>query len=278
MKLAWAYKRALSIASLAVIAGGCVEPFDGSVVQMTLTGFRSPCELIRSQNLVLPQDWKPCTGNPAEDRLLFHYEIWATVDRTALFRLESFNVQTALLIDEQIALEQQGALLSDGTPFQISDRAYDSLSAEEQKALREQMAVPTNVYGITSYSDSRFGADGKTLSSSLYVGNYQNLQLPRNGLYFGQVNGPPPGGGALNVGGATLRTTVALSEADSVMITIEQGAVNRSPLTPSNLVIVEGSPRESPRGVLNVDARGPVGAGLAASFGFYHGLDEREFF
>lgn len=262
-------------------AGGCIEPFRGTYVHMDLVGIRSPCEMMRILALTAPEGWQACPadGNPAAGRLVHHYELWGTIARTSVVQLTHFTVQPATLFDEQLELERQGARLPDGKAFRMAGPgAFDALSESEQALVRARMQQASAVNVITSYSAERFAGDGATLLPSLYLGNFRELSQPHGGTYFGQVQGPPIGGGASVVGGAVIRFPVALYDLDALTLTIEDGPVDRRPSTPSGLIVVAGPAQAVARGLLNVAAANERRPEISATFGVYEHLDEESYF
>lgn len=267
-------------------AGGCIEPFDGTYVHMDLVGFRSPCEMMRVLALTPAEGWAqscPVPGAadvaPGEERLVHHYELWGTIARTSVVHLFSFTVQPATLLDEQLALEAQGARQPDGKPFRAAGPgAFADLPEEEQSLVRKRMQQASAVNAITSYSPTRFAADGVTLQRDLYVGNYRELSQPHAGIYYGQVQGPPIGGGSSVVGGAVIRFPVALYDLDGLTVTIEDDATDRPVKRPSSVVVVAGTAQATARGVVNVAAVNEKDAKVSASFGVYQRLDEESYF
>jgi hypothetical protein len=267
-------------------AGGCIEPFNGTYVHMDLVGIRSPCEMMLILALTPPEGWRgicPVDGAPGvapgDGRLVHHYELWGTIARTSVVQLTSFTVQPAALFDEQLELERQGARLSDGQPFRLAGPStFDALPESEQAVVKQRMQQAAAVNAISSYSPARFADDGKTLASTLYVGNYRELSQPHAGTYFGQVQGPPIGGGASVVGGAVLRFPVALYDLDGLALTIEDEPADRAAARPSGLVVVAGTAEALARGVLNVAAANDKKPEISASFGVYEHLDEESYF
>ena len=262
---------------VALCAVGCVEPNSGSYLQFNLLGFRAPCELLANAKVALPEGWPSCSGDPIKDRTLLHYELFATVDRRSLFRLLSFGVQRAVYPVEHEALERDKTPLPSGSAFQITDRPLAELSPQEQGRVRVAMSEANAVYAITSHTQERLGADGRLLPG-YYLGNQENLNQPRNGTFYGQVDGPPLGGGVFVVGGAIAIIPHALERLDSLMITIEHRRPDRQPATPSPLVVVAGPTTNAVRGTINAELGGVIDSSLSASFVAYPGLDRREFF
>jgi len=219
-----------------------------------------------------------------DDRVVHHYEIWATMDRSAVVNLGHFTVQRHLFTDEQIQFEKAGAKLPDGTAFRVvPGSAFSSLSKTRQQEARLQMDKAQEVYAITGYAPRKLQADGVTLHPDLYVGSHTQLTRPHNGTYYGQVQSKHPFGTG-TLGGGFMNVAPALEEMDTIFVTIEDGAPDRKVRKPSRLIYLQGSARRVARGVINVEATCPLDKKidhcktLSGSFAVQTSLDEEEYF
>lgn len=279
-----------------VVAGpaGCIEPFDGAHVQFTLSSaVASPCKMltrhakaIADAGLTVP---KACTGDLARDRFLYHYELWATVNQSAVVRLKSFTVQPHLVHDptdpkdftkyELFDLERQGVLLANGREFKIGmDVAFDDLSAEDQDEIKQRMVLVAPVLSITSFSTKKFaeGASNR-LHPDLFLGNPSQLTRPFNGTYLGAVEGFHPFGPA-KISGAEVKVEPTLEGLDSLWITIEHRDPDRSDPKPSPLVLLSGTTKQIRRGTVNVEAVSAWDQSVTASFAVFPSLGEEDHF
>lgn len=276
------------LASFSVLLLGCVDSFSGSWIQFDLTGVKSPCSIIMEKKLPAP---KPCTGDPLQDRFLYHYELWATVNRSASVYLASFTVQNHLFTDEQIKLEKDRKLLSDGKQFLIGeDKAYNEgycagqpscqeMTKTEREETYKRMKQAEEAWAIVGYSTEQFkpGTNNTMLHPDFYLGSYKQLTRPRNGTYYGQVHSRHPYG-ASTLGGASITVAPVLDKADSLWLTIESAAPNRPSPVPSDIVILRGSTRRAARDIINCDATSNLDSTLLATFSVQTRLGEEEYF
>lgn len=269
----------LLLAGVVVLTAGCIEPFEGSRLSFNLVGARPPCMAIKALDLQAPASWKgTCNGKEVDDRVVHHYEIWATLDRSAVVHLGHFTVQRHLFADEQIQFEKAGVRLPDGAAFRVVEGSpFASLPAAEQQEARAQMNKAQEVYAMTGYAPRKLQADGKTLHPDLYVGSHLQLTRPHNGTYYGQVQSKHPYGTG-TLGGGFMNVAPALERMDSIFVTIEDGAPDRKDRKPSGLIYLQGTARRVARGVINVEATSPHAKTISGSFAVQTGLDEEAYF
>jgi hypothetical protein len=263
------------------LLAGCIEPFEGSHVQFTLQGVLPPCQVLLLNKL--PGDVHCRKGGqaltPKEQRFVYHYEMWATVNRSATVYLMSFTVQPHLFPDEQLELDKQKVLLSSGDVFKVGgDRSYwDDMTDAERATTDTQMAKASGVYAITSFSFQQFEPDGGRLADPFYLGNHGQLSRSHNGTYYGQVQASHPFG-AITLSGASVRVAPNLKNLDSMWITIEREDPNRPDPQPNSLIYIQGSAAQTVRGVINVKATSPVDPNARAEFGVMPSLGEEDYF
>lgn len=265
-----------------VLLTGCVEPFSGSHIQLVMgRNVTSPCNAISSTGLVAPVK---CSGDEKKDRFLYHYELWATVRRSAIVYLASFTVQNQLQTDDQLQfelfkLERDGVLLSgeEDRPFKIGvERYFSELSKDEQSVALNKMHLVAPKLSVTSFSTKMF-QEGKKLHKDFYVGNYSQLTFARNGSYFGQILSTHPFGPG-TIGGGDIKVEASLADLDSLWVTIENKDPNRPKPKPSSLVYLRGTAYQVARGSYNVEANSPSDSTIDATFGVYSELGEEEYF
>jgi len=276
---------ALALIGCLTIAG-CIEPFEGSHIQFTLAGVPPPCQALLLHTPPLP-GWERCTdgGDPTkpltaeEQRFVYHYEMWATVRKSAAVYLMSFTVQQHLFPDEQRQLDKEKKLLNNGQVFKIGgDRSYwDDMNAVERTTVDTQMAKAAGVFAITSFSYDQFEADGKTMTKDFYLGNHGQLSRAHNGVYYGQVQSSHPYG-AVTLSGGSVRVAPNLEDLDSMWVTIELNDPNRPDPKPSSLIYLEGMAEQTVRGVINVQAASPVDPAARAAFGVTPSMGEEDYF
>ena len=264
---------------LALALAGCIEPFEGSRLSFNLVGARPPCQAMSALKLTAPAAWKgKCTGQEVEDRVVYHYEIWATLDRSAVVQLGHFTVQRHLFTAEQLQFEKDGVKLPDGAAFRIVEgSAFNSLSAAAQEEARLQMDRAQEVFAMTGYAPRKLEAGGKTLHPDLYVGSHLQLTRPHNGTYYGQVQSKHPYGTG-TLGGGFMNVAPSLDGLDAIFVTVEDGDPRRRDRKPSSLIYLQGTAREVARGVINVEATSPHSKTIAGSFAVQTNLDEEEYF
>lgn len=264
---------------------GCIEPFDGSHVQFTLAGVPPPCQALLLNDL---PGKERCTADgtatgtpltPEKQRFVYHYEMWATVEKSAAVYLMSFTVQPHLFPAEQLELDKQKKRLFNGKVFKVGgDRSYwDDMTAAERTTVDTQMAKAAGVHAITSFAYDEFQSDGVTMVEDFYLGNHGQLSRAHNGLYYGQVQSSHPYG-AVTLSGASVRVAPNLEDLDSMWVTIELDDPNRPDPKPSSLVYLQGMAKQTVQGVINVQATSPVDSAARAAFGVMPSMGEEEYF
>ena len=266
--------------------GGCVEPFSGSHLQVLLRGAAPPCEVITQYALKAPKPCRPGTSAEArmENRFLYHYAVWGTVNSSAVTHLASFNVQPQIIPDELLKLERDGAKTSLGEPIKAAHNArFVDMSPADQSHARSLMDRAAAVMAITSHGTRRFQAEaGKEtwLDPDFYVGGYIELMLPHNGTIYGHVEGKHPYGGGVFIGGAAFKAGAALKETvNSIVITIEPSEVGGAVRGPSEFVYLRGVPQAKTRGVISVDLSSPVDQNATGNVAIFPalGVDDEYF-
>lgn len=220
---------------------------------------------------------------PEDQRFVYHYEMWATVNKSAAVYLMSFTVQPHLFPCEEKELDKAGVTLASGRTFKIggqTDQAYDQMDDAEKRITDIQLAKASGVNVITSFSPWKYeNNDSGTnkLDPRFYLGNHRQLSLAVNGVYYGQINSSHPYA-SVTLGGATTTVEPNLANLDSMWITIERKPPDRPDPTPGKLVYLRGTAYEVTRGVINVEATSPYNAEAQAAFGVIPAQGEEGYF
>jgi hypothetical protein len=259
---------------------GCIEPFSGSHIQFVMgRDVTTPCDAISKYALSVPIK---CTTDEKQNRFLYHYELWATLRRSAAVYLTSFTVQRHLHLDktykyEIFKLEKDRVTLSSDRSFKIGlEQTFNELTKEEQKEHLARMDLASPVLSVTSFSTKMFAKDNK-LHKDFFLGNHFQLTQPHNGAYFGQILSSHPFG-PTTIGGGDLRVKENLTGLDSLWITIESGDPNRPNPKPSKTTYLSGTAVKVSRGTINVDAVSPYDSKVTATIGVFPALGEEEYF
>jgi hypothetical protein len=218
-----------------------------------------------------------------DSRFVYHYEMWATVNKSAAVYLFSFTVQPHLFPCEEKELDEAGVKLASGKTFKIggqSEITYDQMSDAEKSITDTQLAKAGGVNVITSFSHDKYENDDpgtNKLAPHFYLGNHRQLSLAVNGTYYGQINSSHPYA-SVTLGGATATVEPNLENLDSMWITIEFKPPDRPDPTPGKLVYLRGTAYEVTRGVINVEATSPYSSDAQAAFGVIPSQGEEGYF
>jgi len=217
------------LATLAVAcvapAAGCVEPFNGSDIEMTLANF-APSESVTQANLTPPAH---------------HYELWVTqndivvpvtafkvvpvVDFNDPCTIDYFGDQAGMGIREA-AMARRDAAVPDSTA---------ALGAADQ--LGRMMRLNSGVKAVVTYQPGNLKPDPSIATMApaerlaacnafikehpkYYVSNYRVMTSPAGGLFLGLIDGNDPDSGGF-IGGITIITDYNLGEAVEVFLTLE---------------------------------------------------------
>jgi hypothetical protein len=277
-----------------ILVTGCIQPFDGSHVEMLLgDAVLTPCEVISKYASTLKTKGitptVACTKDRAKDRFLYHYELWGTVKKSVIVRLASFTVQHHLINDptapkdytkyELFQLETAGVTLSTGRPLKIGfEKYFSEMTETEQTEAKERMLLIAPILSVTSFTTKMYSDEAnKVLDKSFFLGFQSQITRPFNGKYFGAVYSSNPFGTGY-IGGAELVVDARLDDLDSLWITIESDDPDRSNPTPSKLIYLTGTAEQTVRGTINVDAVSPWDTKATASFGVLTDLADEDYF
>jgi hypothetical protein len=267
---------------LVTTLGACVEPFDGSKLEILLRA-----------GVQVPGDEDPGSGRPPSDT---HYELYAVRDDSA-FLLHTFQVipvirqaEPCFMEDEQarfpglhatqIARKLIEAAMVDGTVsddeagvIAVAEDRLANLNLLEQRLKIIAFAEP----GLTGAVVAQFRAtlpapdliDDASNANRLslcrafmrqhpgyYVGNDKTLAIPLAGRYEGVIEGTDPRNGAF-LGGGSFDVEVNLASFDALRINWnfnDPADPRRAALPPSEIGwhYMSGKPVQRTRGVWNV--------------------------
>lgn len=308
------------MAILAMALGsGCVDNYQGSRIEANLTVVDS---LIFSRNdLILPTP-----GVPRDDpRWFSHYELHANILGAGTIRLANFTIQPCLHLlnpcsqfekdiycraatgstcSPYINLERfrniaEAILMvvsvppttQDGTDY-IHAPGYDFMDRElwpDELFVDPSLTDPNAKLHRDNLNQPAVAAFCKRLPEDYYLGNPNQLSLPRSGTTAGPVDGSDPRTNFF-VGGLTLFTPANLEYMSELMLIRERDASRLSPerlhenLAPSDTsqVLLLGQKHGSfgsirfdrYRGVMSVFMTSPLGLPITWSSVIYYDLNK----
>jgi hypothetical protein len=261
---------------------GCVQPFDGTHIEMLLHG-----------GVQIPGDTNPGNGRPPSDT---HYEIYITRDQS-IFQIGTFEIHPAIdpsdrcfiedetarfpgLHSTQIAAKVLAVALEDGTV--TADEA--GLIADARARVANQPKIATGLKVFTGHED---GLLDKTIADfqqtvpppdqidddtnkqrlsicraffaqhpGYYVGTDKVITIPLSGTYYGIVEGVDPRNSAF-IGGGEINVQANVDTFDVMRVNWsfnDPGDPRAAALSPSSVgwYYMAGVPVERTRGVINV--------------------------
>jgi hypothetical protein len=268
-----------------VLAMGCVQPFDGTHIEMLLHG-----------GVQIPGDADPGNGRPPSDT---HYEMYVARDQST-FLVGMFEIHPVIdptdrcfiedetarfpgLHSTQIEAKTLAVAMEDGT---VSD-AEAGLIADAQARVANQPKLAAVLKAVTGHEgglldktiadfqqtvpppDQIDDATNKMRLSlcrafmaqhpGYYVGTDKVITIPLNGTYYGIVEGMDPRNAAF-VGGGEISVNANIDAFDAMRVNwaFNDPADSRAAaLSPSSegWYYMAGVPVERTRGVINVSMR-----------------------
>jgi hypothetical protein len=294
---------------------GCVEPFEGSHVEILLGGATH-----------VPGDQNPGSGRPPSDT---HYEMWVSSGGIA-FHIFDFEVVPVVDLTHPCFIEDDDSRYPGLHSSMIAEKVYEDITANgevtqeeagrladaevrasNQEVLAAELktvashplevrlpsgsVVPSRdlrtmleaiVPARTDISDAANTAravackDFFAQNPDYYVGNDKVFSLPLNGEFYGMVDGTDPRNSAF-VGGAGFDVPQTFREFDSLMINWQFN----DPADPRIAVYgdaaigyhyMAGAPEDRTRRVITVPLRSVDFPQLSGTVAVYPGIDDDE--
>jgi hypothetical protein len=274
--------RAGLLIACAVGAGGCVDNFNGSKIELFFHG-----------GVQIPGDDPRGDGRPPSDT---HYELYA-VKGDGVFHLADFDIRPVILMSDPCFIEEKGsrfaglhstkiveklteAAMADGTVSdqEAGDIALARVRVGNMLLLQESLKVVSlHEPGLTNAKIAEATAqvpaadliDDASNAARLaactaawkaypgyYVATDKVLTIPLNGTYYGLVEGQDPRNGGL-LGGGQISSDVSIKDFDALRVNWNFNDPNdprKGPLSPSNIGwhYMAGKAVQRARGVYNV--------------------------
>lgn len=294
----------VSLSALLLCAGGCVDNFDGSKIELYLHG-----------GVQVPGDNPSGNGRPPSDT---HYSIYVSKE-TAVFFIIDFDIRPVIDVGDPCFIEEEGsrfqglhstkivqklteAAMADGNVsnqeagdiaaaqirvanmglLQSTLKAFTAHEAGLSNAILapDLAAVPPADAIDDATNAQRLAACKQIWSkhSGYYVGTDKVLTIPLNGTYYGLVEGTDPRNNAF-LGGGSVTTKDSFPQFDAFRVNWafndpnDPRAANFPPST-IGYHYMAGAPIERVRGVINVTIENEDFSQIAGEVSIYTDLGE----